>query len=63
MCFEWDKRYFREQAELKSKQKVDELIKASEAAAKASQESNTEQPNKEREGVISRNAFISKIPT
>ncbi len=47
MCFEWDERYFREQAELKSKQKVDELIKNSEAAAQASQQQPAEkQPEK-----------------
>lgn len=56
MCFEWDERYFREQAELKNKQKVDELIKNSEAAAKNSQEvsaSDGKQPVKEREELIS----------
>lgn len=34
MCFEWDKRYFREQAERKSKKQVDELIKNAEDAVK-----------------------------
>lgn len=56
MCFEWDKRYFREQAELKSKQKVDELIKNSEAAAKANQETpsdNATQPAKVQEALAS----------
>lgn len=38
MCFEWDKRYFRELEEKKNKEKVDDLIKSAEAAAKASQE-------------------------
>jgi hypothetical protein len=36
MCFEWDKRYFREQEALRiSKQKTDELVKRAEEAAKA----------------------------
>lgn len=48
MCFEWDKRYFREQAELKSKQKVDELIRRSEEAAKADQDLSENQPVKEQ---------------
>lgn len=34
MCFEWDKRYFREQAERKSKEQVDALIKNAEDAVK-----------------------------
>ena len=52
MCFEWDERYFREQAELKNKQKVDELIKRSEEAAKVGQESE-KQPAKEQEELAS----------
>jgi|APLak6261660231_1056022.scaffolds.fasta_scaffold151043_1 hypothetical protein len=36
MCFEWDKRYFREQEALRiSKEKTDELLKHAEEAAKA----------------------------
>lgn len=37
MCFEWDKRYFRELEEKKSKEKVDEMIKNAEDAVKARQ--------------------------
>ncbi len=37
MCFEWDERYRREQAERLSKEKVDELIKRSQEAASAGQ--------------------------
>jgi hypothetical protein len=40
MCFEWDKRYFREQAELKAKQKVDELIKNAEESVRVNQADN-----------------------
>ena len=36
MCFEWDKRYFREQEALRiGKQKTDELLKRAEEAVKA----------------------------
>lgn len=36
MCFEWDKRYFREQEELRiSKEKTDALLKNAEEAANA----------------------------
>jgi hypothetical protein len=36
MCFEWDKRYFREQEALRiSKEKTDELVKRAEEAANA----------------------------
>lgn len=37
MCFEWDKRYFRELAERQSKEKVDELIRRSEEAVRLAQ--------------------------
>ena len=37
MCFEWDKRYFRELAERESKEKVDELIRRSEEAVRTAQ--------------------------
>lgn len=33
MCFEWDKRYFRELEEKKSREKLDEVIKQAEEAA------------------------------
>jgi hypothetical protein len=39
MCFEWDKRYFRELEEKKNKEKVDQLIKDAEAAVQAEQQS------------------------
>lgn len=32
MCFEWDKRYFRELEEKKSKEQVDALLKKAEEA-------------------------------
>lgn len=35
MCFEWDKRYFHELEEKKSKEKVDALIREAEHAVKA----------------------------
>lgn len=36
MCFEWDKRYFREQEELRiSKEKAEELLRRAEEAARA----------------------------
>jgi len=38
MCFEWDKRYFRELEEKKNKEKVDNMIKNAEAAVKADQQ-------------------------
>lgn len=47
MCFEWDKRYFRELEEKKNKEKVDQLIKEAEAAAKAEQQSAPAMPIKE----------------
>lgn len=34
MCFEWDKRYFRELEEKKAKDKLDEMLKQAEEAAK-----------------------------
>jgi hypothetical protein len=40
MCFEWDKRYFREQAELKAKQQVEELIKSAEESVKINSAEN-----------------------
>lgn len=33
MCFEWDKRYFRELEEKKSREKLDEVIRQAEEAA------------------------------
>lgn len=39
MCFEWDKRYFRELEEKKSKKKVDEVIRNAEDAVNHSQAS------------------------
>jgi hypothetical protein len=48
MCFEWDKRYFREQEELRiCKEKTDEMLKRAEEAAKA--ESANAAPVVERE--------------
>jgi len=39
MCFEWDKRYFREQEELRiSKEKAAEVVKRAEEAARADAE-------------------------
>jgi len=33
MCFEWDKRYFRELEEKKAKEKLDEMLRKAEEAA------------------------------
>lgn len=53
MCFEWDKRYFRELEEKKNKEKVDNMIKNAEAAVKAGQANETakgaDQPVKHKE--------------
>ena len=52
MCFEWDERYYREQAIRLSKEKVDELIKRSEEAASAGQgipENSVNQPVNDQE--------------
>ena len=54
MCFEWDERFRSEQAERRSKAKVDELIKRSEEATQASQGipvGGDNQPAKEQEAV------------
>ena len=51
MCFEWDERYFRELAERKSKEKVDELIRRSEEAvylAQTTPQDNAPQPSEEK---------------
>lgn len=49
MCFEWDKRYFRELAERQSKEKADELIRRSQEAAHAGPQGNAAQPAHKRE--------------
>jgi 16S rRNA U1498 N3-methylase RsmE len=36
MCFEWDKRYFRELEEKKAKEKLDEMLRKAEEAAQQS---------------------------
>jgi len=51
MCFEWDKRYFRELEEKKNKEKVDNLIKDAETAAKASQEHSQAKADQPKENV------------
>ena len=36
MCFEWDKRYFRELEEKKAKEKLDEMLRKAEEAVQQS---------------------------
>lgn len=36
MCFEWDKRYFRELEEKKAREKLDQMLKQAEEAARQS---------------------------
>lgn len=44
MCFEWDKRYFRELEEKKAREKLDQMLKQAEEAARqgASSEAKAE---------------------
>ena len=44
MCFEWDKRYFRELEEKKSKEKLDAMLKKAEEAVKQDQEKSKAEP-------------------
>lgn len=51
MCFEWDKRYFRELEAKKSKEKVDEMIKNAEDAVSAI-EGDVKQPSDLKENAL-----------
>lgn len=58
MCFEWDKRYFRELEEKKSKEKVDELIKNAEDAVNAKQVNRAINGNVDQSGDHKKNVVI-----
>lgn len=58
MCFEWDKRYFRELKEKKSKEKVDELIKNAEDAVNANQVNRAIDGNVKQSGVLKKNVAV-----
>ena len=58
MCFEWDKRYFRELEEKKSKEKVDEMIKNAEDAVKANQVNRAINGNVNQSGDLKKNVVI-----
>lgn len=58
MCFEWDKRYFRELEEKKSKEKLDQLLKNAEDAVTLEQSGNAveghvDQPGGHKETALS----------
>lgn len=58
MCFEWDKRYFRELEEKKSKEKVDELIKNAEDAVNANQVNRAINGNMNQPGDHKKNVAV-----
>lgn len=58
MCFEWDKRYFRELEEKKSKEKVDELIRNAEDAVNVNQVNRAIKSNVNQSSDLKVNALI-----
>jgi hypothetical protein len=52
MCFEWDKRYFRELEEKRAKEKLDEMLKkAEEAVTQPSPQNEVKTPVRDEEAL------------
>ena len=51
MCFEWDKRYFRELEEKKAKEKLDEMLRKAEEAAQQGERQELKSPESEAEKI------------